>query len=137
LKIFLWLASYIFLKWERTVFIWSCWWGKMTISKINQITQSFFFATEEVGNFYCKKMSTKKFLQTDEFVERLFFFNVSTSFLNQKQKTLPLRKEQNHNIHTVFCSCFLFSLRESILLQSFHETSLEKWSLRSCFVCEK
>ena len=86
----------------------------------------FFFATEEVGNFYCKKMSTKKFLQTDEFVERLFFFNVSTSFLNQKQKTLPLRKEQNHNIHTVFCSCFLFSLRESILLQSFHETSLEK-----------
>jgi len=46
----------------------------MTISKINQITQFFFFATEEVGNFYCKKMSTKKFLQTDEFVERLFFF---------------------------------------------------------------
>jgi hypothetical protein len=34
--------------------------GEMTISKINQITQFFFFATEEVGNFYCKKNEHKK-----------------------------------------------------------------------------
>jgi hypothetical protein len=47
--------------------------GEMKISKINQITQFFFFATEAVGNFYCKKNEHKKFLQTDEFVERLFF----------------------------------------------------------------